>query len=86
MAPGTCQRRTVRNTVRSVLSLWRFFFERFWLIGNVVGPHYSCARGLCNFSHAQQWQLLPKSDEETLGIAGASMSVGRMVDPIDVQK
>ena len=52
------------------------------LLGHII----HCSHGFCNFSHAQQGQLLPMSGEQTLGVGGTSITVGSMVDPIDVQK
>jgi hypothetical protein len=45
-----------------------------------------CLHGFCNFSHAQQGQLLPRSGAQTVGVGGMRISVDQMVDPIDVQK
>jgi hypothetical protein len=44
-------------------------------IGNVVGPHHSLLAWFCNFSHTQQWQLLPMPGEETVGIGCVKISV-----------
>jgi hypothetical protein len=52
------------------------------LLGHII--HRS--HGLCNFSHAQQGQLLPMSGEQTVGVGGMRVSVDRMVHPIDVQE
>jgi hypothetical protein len=37
-------------------------------IGNAVGPHHPLFAWFCNFSHTQQWQLLPMPGEETVAI------------------
>jgi hypothetical protein len=37
-------------------------------IGNVVGFHQSLLAWFCNFSHTQQWRLLPMPAEQTVGI------------------
>jgi hypothetical protein len=49
------------------------------LLGHIIHRWH----GFCNFSHAQQGQLLPMSGEQTVGVGGMRISVGRMVDPID---
>ena len=37
------------------------------LIGNMVGSHHPLLAWFCNFSHTQQWQLLPGLCEERVG-------------------
>jgi hypothetical protein len=44
-------------------------------IGNVVGSHHSLLAWFCNFSHTQQWQLLPMPGEETVGTGCVKISV-----------
>jgi hypothetical protein len=49
------------------------------LLGHII----HCWHGFCNFSHAQQGQLLPMSGAQTVGVGGIRICAGRMVDPID---
>jgi hypothetical protein len=44
-------------------------------IGNAVGPHHPLLAWFCNFSHTQQWQLLPMPGEETVGTGCVKISV-----------
>jgi hypothetical protein len=55
----------------------------YTFIGKSVGPHHPLTAWVCNFSHAQQGQLLSMCGEGTVGIGGMSISVARMVDLID---
>jgi hypothetical protein len=47
-------------------------------IGNVVGSHHSLLAWLCNFSHTQQWRLLPMPGEETVGTGCVKISVSEI--------